>query len=175
MSNPEYSLQVHVIRYLDGKIKQGRNVINVTPPFPEIQKSWHVYQGRSEDEGFFLKEMGVRPGVHDVHILYKKNNPQAGDTGYGTIELKVGKNKQSDYQRDFTSKMITCGHKTDVCYSVAEVRDTLIKWGLECKNPNAIEPPRPLEERRQAVHNFYGRPDIKIKTLEQVFRECKED
>lgn len=148
----EYALQVHVMRYLDGKIKQGRNVIQVVMPFPELV-AWHCYNGRSKEEGFFLKELGVMAGVHDVHLMW----PDA----FATIELKIGKNTQSAYQRTFAMHMQRCRHNTAVCRSVAEVRDTLVGWGLECRNRHVIEPPRSELEKREAAFSMYQRrPDV---------------
>ncbi len=157
----EYALQVHVFRYLRGTIKNGRNVIHVTVPFPEVE-AWHVFQGRrynnsdteeerlaADRQGFFLKELGVTAGVHDIHMIW----PNA----FSTIELKVGKGSQSPYQRTFTMHMERCGHKVAVCRSVAQVRDAIIGWGLECKNVRCIEPPRSELERREAAFDMYRR------------------
>ena len=99
-----------------------------------------------------MKELGVAPGVHDIHLVYKA--PHVG-SGYATIELKVGSNKQSDYQRDFSSKMDECGHRSAVCYTVKEVRDTLVSWGLTCKNTVCIEPPPTEAEKRAFVAKMY--------------------
>lgn len=142
----EYALQTHVIRYLSGKIRRGRNVIQATVPFPDLI-FFHCYQGRTEEDGFFLKELGVKPGVADILLV--------GHNLFAGIELKVGKNKQSDYQRNFQYKLETYGHKYAVCRTVAEVRDLLISWGLECKNMHCIEPPRSEEEKRKAVWEMY--------------------
>ncbi len=165
MASPEYQLQVHVVRYLRGKVKSGKHIINTVVPFPSLVV-FACHQGRREDEGFFLQELGVLAGVSDL-LMIAPNGFMAG------IELKVGKNKESDYQKDFGSKLITCGHHYAVCRSVAEVRDMLVGWGLVCHNRNALEPPRPIEEQRKAVHAFYGRPDTHVKTVEEVREDAR--
>jgi hypothetical protein len=137
----EYSLQTYVIKYLRAK--------NATPPFPDLT-FFHVYNGRNEKEGFFLKQLGVLAGVCDL-LLIAPNQPLMG------IELKVGKNQQSEHQKNFAYKMNRCGHKTAVCRSVAEVRDCLIGWGLTCHNTRVIEPPRSELEQREAAFDMYRR------------------
>ena len=158
--NKEYHLQVYAFRYLRGTIRKGKNVTHTVVPFPEVE-AWHVFQGRKyvndDDEqakleaelnGFYLKELGVLAGVHDMHMIWPNQ--------FATIEFKIGKNDQGPYQRTFTMHMQRCGHRTAVCRTVAQVRDQLIAWGLECKNPVCIEPPRSLEERKAAAFNFYA-------------------
>lgn len=171
----ERRLQRYVFRHLRGLKGSGKNVIRMDRPYPEIWQAWAVYQGEdhhTEEDGFWLREMGVTAGVHDVHFMYYA--PHIG-TGFATIELKWGKNDMSDHQKNFAYKMGECKHLTGKCYSVKQVQQLIKSWGFKCVNETCIEPPRSIEEQRKAVHNFYGRPNTHVKTVAEVRQEAQEE
>ncbi len=158
-------------------------MVEATVPFPSVE-CWCVYQGRKfyisdnekltpeeqkkfEQEFFYLKELGVLKGVHDLHFIWEGRN-------FATIEMKYGNNAQDMYQRTFTMHMERCGHKTATCKSVKQVRDQLIAWGLDCKNTNCIEPPPSFSEQQQMVANMHaimsGREPKKITTQKDIMK-----
>ncbi len=70
---------------------------------------------RNAKEAAKFKRMGVRAGVSDLLLLM----PRKGLHGL-CIELKVGKNKQTESQRAFQSVVEGQGYKYAVCRSVNE-------------------------------------------------------
>lgn len=72
---------------------------------------------RSGREAAKLKAMGVKPGVPDIIILDIQT----------AIELKVGKNKQTQAQVDWQHKLEELGWNYHVCRSLDEVIETLNK------------------------------------------------
>lgn len=70
---------------------------------------------RDAREAAKFKEMGVRAGFPDL-FLYRA----AGGFHGLAIELKAGKNKQSDLQRDMQARLEALGYKYAVCYTFEE-------------------------------------------------------
>lgn len=82
--------------------------------------SWalfHVPNGgtRNVREAAKLKEMGVRPGVPDLMLVLPRHGYH-----YLALELKVGKNKQTENQKWYQSKMTESGGKYVVIRSLDE-------------------------------------------------------
>lgn len=160
----EASLTIAVADYLRGEIHKGRNIIKIGVPFPNLLWTFVANEGRSEADGAKFKRFGVRRGVGDfvfwwkietsiwnriVNFLHLPNWFKACHAG--SIELKTEFGTQSPYQHDFEGHMKELGGQYSVCRTVAQVRDTLISWGLECKNKNCIEPKASLEIRHKAA------------------------
>lgn len=139
-----------VTAYLNGHIRKGRSVIHVTPPFQNLDFTFVANEGRSEADGAKFKVMGVRPGVTDFLFWWPNK-------GFGAVELKTPIGTLSPHQRDFRSKMETYGHNWALCRSVAQVRDTLVGWGLKCHNMNCIEPAPTFEEKVDFMKQFNQR------------------
>jgi hypothetical protein len=72
-----------------------------------------------------LKAEGVTAGVSDLLLLVP-----SGDYHGFCIEMKIGKNKQSDLQKEWQLLVTNQGYKYKVIYSVEEFR-TDIKTYLE--------------------------------------------
>ena len=83
---------------------------------------FHAPNGGSRNlfEAVKLKAMGVKPGVPDIMILSRK----LGYYGL-SIELKVGKNKPSDFQKEWLHNLDIIGWKTAVCYTFDEARSII--------------------------------------------------
>ena len=62
-----------------------------------------------------LHAEGVKAGVWDIHIPIRAH----GSTGLW-IEMKVGKNKLTENQKNWARLMVSNYHKTAVCYSWTE-------------------------------------------------------
>lgn len=82
--------------------------------YPELKWLHHCPNGGSRNklEATKLKLLGVKPGVADLHLPYPK--------GYYCglyIEMKYGKNKKQETQKEFLSDMAEAGHFVATCYS----------------------------------------------------------
>lgn len=85
---------------------------------------FHVPNGgkRNGREAGRLKRMGVRPGVADLLFFWGRDK--------GAIELKAGKNKQTDTQEAFQAEWEALGGKYRVCRDFESVVATLCEWGV---------------------------------------------
>lgn len=144
--NKEYYLHRACIDYISGRVRSGKQIMEVKRPFPQLwdgrdQNFSHNYQGRSAEEGFFLKQLGLRRGVFDIHLW----------PGFHIwIEIKVTTGLTPE-QRQYQKKMEGMGDKTGVAHSVAEFRDLLIGFGLPCEQPVVKEPELTAEEKHSAA------------------------
>lgn len=105
--------------------------------------AFHVPNERETKSGRIrMAAAGVLPGVADWVILAERYVPGVefsdgvGDTS-GTIvgqaycvELKVGRHKQTDAQRDFERRCEAIGVPYAVCRTLEEFEVTLREWGL---------------------------------------------
>lgn len=82
----------------------------------------HVPNGgyRESREGVNLKKQGVVAGVADLLLLIPRK-------GFGClcIEMKYGRGKQSDRQREWEEKVSRYGNLYKVCRSIEEFMDTV--------------------------------------------------
>lgn len=120
-SHAEDDLQMAVAQLLDLVIK---------PP----SRWWHTPNGGRRDarEAARLKRMGVKAGVPDVRIetLYENDDWSFGTPSIFEIELKTGKNKQTEAQKQWERNTIELGGKYAVCRSLAEVEAKIKEWGV---------------------------------------------
>lgn len=121
--HPEADLQRAVAQYLDTVLKP--------PAF------WfHVPNGERRDArtGAMLKAMGVKPGVADCLLFYETED---GDgclfLNVLAIELKVGKGKPSEAQKDFRKKLEKVGGNYIICTSIRDVSDALVAFSVPTK------------------------------------------
>lgn len=78
---------------------------------------------RHKREAMNLKRQGLRPGVPDICLAY----PSKGYHGL-YIELKVGKNKPSQVQKEWLSRLSEAGYRAEVCYGFDDARKTIEKY-----------------------------------------------
>lgn len=71
-------------------------------------------------EAVNLKRQGVKPGVPDLFLPFSRN----GKHGL-FIEMKYGRNKPSEQQKEWLAYLDGAGYKTAVCYSFEEARRTI--------------------------------------------------
>lgn len=70
-----------------------------------------------------LKRQGVKSGVPDICL------PVAREDYHGLyIELKVGKNKISENQKEWMEYLTKAGYKTAVCYGFEEAKGLLLDY-----------------------------------------------
>lgn len=84
---------------------------------------------RDAREAARMKAMGVKAGVSDLHFIWAFGS-HGQFPAYAAIELKVGKNAETDEQARFGKDIVECGHTYQVCRSLDEVVETLKRWGF---------------------------------------------
>lgn len=77
---------------------------------------------RNPRSAAILKGLGVKAGVSDLILLH------AG-TAYA-LELKVGKNKQTDSQKAFADAFVRAGGKSACVWNIDDALDVLLGWSL---------------------------------------------
>lgn len=92
--------------------------------YPEFEGHlWSCPNGgaRNKVTGALMKRTGLRTGVADLQLAIVRPTAPAL-----FIELKVGKNKLSDAQRDFLAKMAAQGYATAVAYDFNAARAAIV-------------------------------------------------
>lgn len=92
---------------------------------PELGLMYHVPNGgsRHPKEAANLKRQGVKPGVPDVCL------PVARGGYHGLyIEMKAGKNKATEHQKQWMAELNEQGYLAVVCYGWQEAADVLKKY-----------------------------------------------
>lgn len=120
----EQAEQIALITWVDYMLAQE----------PRLLLLFHPANGEKRDPrtGALLKRMGVRKGIPDIMF------PQPSREYLGlAIEMKVGKNKLTDEQREYLERLRAVGWYTEVCYSwgVAVAR---ICWYLDMPMPQGL-------------------------------------
>lgn len=93
--------------------------------YPELELAFHIPNGgkRNAREAANLKRQGVKAGVPDICL------PVARGGYHGMyIELKVGKNKQTEKQKDWQKKLNRQGYLSVVCYGWQQAAQTLTEY-----------------------------------------------
>lgn len=92
---------------------------------PEIELLYHIPNGGSRNriEAAHLKQQGVKAGVPDLCL------PVARGEHHGLyIELKVGKNKPTENQKQWISKLREQGYRAEVCYGWEEASKVILSY-----------------------------------------------
>lgn len=136
----ETRLQIYQNYYMQGQIKHGNSILNVTRPFDCI--AFHpVNEFKDKKEAMWAKLKGIRPGIADWVILWLG--------GWGMVESKTG-GSLAPNQIGFKRDVEIHGGKWALAKSVADLRDALIGFGLKCHNPACVEPPASKAEQQAA-------------------------
>lgn len=83
---------------------------------------------RNAREAAIMKGMGVMPGVADLLIFWQGRREIY--PGFGAIELKIDKGKQSPSQEAFEKSWTALGGKYALCRSIDDADDILLGWGI---------------------------------------------
>lgn len=154
----EFKLHVAIVSHLTGKIKKGKETIKGTPAFRGLFVT-HIFSGRSAEDGFFLKMMGLFPGIADLLLLWR-GQCECGrrKVGIGFIEIKKSSGVQSGVQKKFQGICIWLGISYEIVRSVRETHQVCVKWGLIPEH-NAIKEPDLRSETQKKLdnHNMYKR------------------
>lgn len=111
MKSKEASLQTACVKWFNLQYPEYRGML------------LHVPNGGSRKhkiEGHNLRQQGVVAGVADLLLLLPRK-------GFGClcIEMKYGRGKQSDRQREWEEKVSRYGNLYKVCRSIEEFMDTV--------------------------------------------------
>lgn len=92
---------------------------------PELKNMFAIPNGGSRHpaEAANLKRQGVRSGVPDICLALPR-----GKYHGMYIEMKVGRNKPSDNQKDWLSRLADAGYYTVVCYGFDEARKEILAY-----------------------------------------------
>lgn len=93
--------------------------------FPEIDLLYHIPNGGSRNrlEAANLKRQGVKAGVPDLCL------PVARGGFHGLyIEMKYGKNKPSENQKQWLSDLRKQGYAAEVCYGWEQATEMITKY-----------------------------------------------
>lgn len=131
-NNPEFFIQRGIMDHLLGQIRKGNEITPCTPPFDNLFAT-SIYQGRNEAEGFFLKMLGVKPGMSDILAFYP--HPKRGEHpallfGASLLEVKAEKGRMSPDQYNVMGKCQWLGIPYVVVRSVVDVHNHFVKQGL---------------------------------------------
>lgn len=92
---------------------------------PELGLLFHIPNGGSRNviEAAHLKAQGVKAGVSDLML------PVARGKYHGLfIEMKAGKNKPTEKQKDFLSAVQAQGYAGIVCYSAEQATEAITNY-----------------------------------------------
>ncbi len=92
---------------------------------PELKLLYHVPNGGSRNplEAANLKRQGVKAGVPDLCLPVSMN----GFHGL-YIEMKYGKNKTTEAQKEWLKELSAQGYFTAVCYSAEEAEQVISRY-----------------------------------------------
>lgn len=148
--NSEFKIHVAIVDHIRGHIRRGREISRGTMPFPGMFIT-HIYQGRSEEEGFFLKMLGVVSGVPDLLAIWPD---RVRGYDFGFLEVKRPSGVESTPQRRFKGFCHHLGIKWAIVRSVEQAHKQFITWGLK------------------PTHNAIKEPDTR--TQQQKFKDAME-
>lgn len=112
MKHPEAELQKQILTKLFREYPVGI-------PF-------HVPNGEKRDArtGYYLKLMGVKPGIHDLPVVRPKGR-------IGWLEVKDKGKKLSAVQVEFHADILALGHSSEVVDDIAQMDAIIEKWRIE--------------------------------------------
>lgn len=149
----EFRIHVAIIHHLRGQQRVGKEIISIgNPPFLGLL-ALHIYQGRSKEEGFFLKLLGVVAGAPDILCIWP--DPVKGyDIAF--LEVKSTTGNLSTPQQRFRNFCQRLGIKWAIVRSVTEAHNQLITWGLT-PHHNAIREPdtRSDMQKKKDAFDFF--------------------
>ncbi len=93
--------------------------------YPDLDLLYHIPNGgsRNKMEAANLKRQGVRAGVPDLCL------PVARGKNHGLyIELKAGKNKPTEKQKEWLENLTKQGYKAEVAHSCEDAVDIILNY-----------------------------------------------
>lgn len=130
-NNEEFRIHVSIIDHVTGR-KTGSKAFNTF--------ICHVFQGRDAKDGFFLKMLGVVPGVGDLLVLWRAKCACGIDkVGIGFMEVKKPGGVQTTPQRRFQGLCHWLGVHYGIVTSVKTAHDMLVRWGCPERHASVKE------------------------------------
>lgn len=103
------------------------NVVNwFNFQFPELSEDFHHFANErkcSIQHGRTLKRMGVKKGVSDFFLAF----PLDGYHGFW-LELKVGKNKLTEEQKQFMKRKTERGYLCAACWGFESAKELFLTY-----------------------------------------------
>lgn len=93
--------------------------------YPELKWLFHIPNGGSRNklEAVKLKQMGVKAGVSDLYLPFKRG-PYIGLF----VEMKYGKNLKTKNQKEFLADMTAADHYVATCYSARQAINVIEEY-----------------------------------------------
>ena len=93
--------------------------------YPALKWIYHTPNGGSRHpaEARHLKQQGLKAGVPDLTLPY----PAGGRHGL-YIEMKYGRNRPTELQREWLAYLDSVGYATAVCYSAEEAANVIMDY-----------------------------------------------
>ncbi|MCI8975399.1 MAG: VRR-NUC domain-containing protein [Lachnospiraceae bacterium] len=115
MRRSEDTEQIHVVEW----------AARAACRYPELKWLHHIPNGgtRSSSEALKLKCMGVKKGVSDLHLPYPHGRYHAL-----YIEMKYGRNRTTQEQRDFLCDMKEADNLVAVCHDAQSAIDLIERY-----------------------------------------------
>lgn len=140
-ASKEYAFQVTVIDWLFGRTRKGNKTYEGNAPMPGLLFTHHYAGRKGASEGYFLQQLGVRPGMGDILNWWSKD----GVLHSGMLELKVDA-QMSAAQHKIKGACLQLGIKYEMARTPAQVIAVYHKWGLHPLHTNI----KPLDTRTDA-------------------------
>ncbi len=156
MSNQkEYAFQVAVIDYLYGRTRKGNKTYPGNPPMPGLLFTHHYAGRKGASDGYFLQQLGVRPGMGDILNWWKDDK---GILHSAMLELKVDAD-MSGAQHKIKGACIQLGIKYEMARTPAQVIAVYHKWGLNPLHAAIRQPDyRTMDEKKADAFDFQAPP-----------------
>lgn len=93
--------------------------------YPELELMYHIPNGGKRDirTAMAMKRQGVKPGVPDIFL------PVARYEFHGLyIELKAGKGKPSEKQKEWINKLTEQNYLVVICYGWEEAAKVILEY-----------------------------------------------
>lgn len=146
----EYAFQVSVVDWLYGRTRKGNKTYGGNPPMPGLLFTHHFAGRKGGDTGFFLSNLGVRPGMGDILNWWNDGQLRAG-----FLELKVDA-EMSAAQHKIKGTCIQMGIHYDVAKTPEQIIAIYRKWGLKPLNTAIATPDyRSPAEKKQQSFDMY--------------------
>lgn len=151
-ASKEYAYQVCAVDWLYGRTRKGNKTYGCNPPMPGLLFTHHFAGRKGSDAGFFLGNLGVRPGMGDLLNWWNIG----GRLEAGFLELKVDAD-MSPAQHKIKGTCIQLGIRYDVAEKTKEdVFKAYHKWGWKPLHYAMATPDyRSPAEKKQQSFDMY--------------------
>ncbi len=147
----EYRFQVAVVDWLYGRTRKDNKTFGCNPPMPGLLFTHHYAGRKGSSEGFFLQQLGVRPGMADILCWWNTG----GTLHAGMLELKVDAD-MSAAQHKIKGTCIQLGIKYEMARNPEQVIGAYRHWGLNPLHTAILTPDYSTkQEKFKQAYDFY--------------------